>query len=427
MLLRLAFFAPCLFWVLLATTCSADTANRYDAACDAIVEAAQMAARAQRAGNIQGADRFVKMALDRFESAKALAPNEPQAYMHAATFLGNIHRFDEALEMWDKVVPLLPENRRDLHQHVAAQRNEINYGKVSKERDSVYKLGEGDIDAAVTLVHRQLKMYYSPRILFDLGTLQALQSERVGDGTATFARSVENYAEAQRVTVRAAAKYMSHLREASRHSARQRDTKACPRKTKIHSNKQGSHVKNNSKLGFFRYPLSSLATVTRDGVAMPEYAESYDLEPFIDEDPSAMHLNTLKGASLSGPQGVISKLHKCRLHVWETFEAPFTEWHGNFWLAEDWKTNVSFSIYDHSLERRFPPPGPSEYNKPRQHVKGQAVSLVGFSPTNYYHWLMGALPRLVVLFPTLKASPDMRCMCRSPQRGVARCARTRVA
>ena len=42
-------------------------------------------------------------ALSRFESAKALAPSEPQAYMHAATFLMNIHRFDAALEVWDQV------------------------------------------------------------------------------------------------------------------------------------------------------------------------------------------------------------------------------------------------------------------------------------------------------------------------------------
>ena len=341
MLLRLAFFAPCLFWVLLATTCSADTANRYDAACDAIVEAAQMAARAQRAGNIQGADRFVKMALDRFESRRG-----PSSRRHARSVLGNIHRFDELLK-WDKVVPCF-QKIAGISTSTLPQRK---IGTEGIQRDSVYKR-KGDI-GAVTLVHRQLKMCLSAHFIRSRHA-PALQSERVGDGTATFARSVENYAEAQRVTVRAAAKYMSHLREASRHSARQRDTKACPRKTKIHSNKQGSHVKNNSKLGFFRYPLSSLATVTRDGVAMPEYAESYDLEPFIDEDPSAMHLNTLKGASLSGPQGVISKLHKCRLHVWETFEAPFTEWHGNFWLAEDWKTNVSFSIYDHSLSAASP-------------------------------------------------------------------------
>ena len=82
---------------------AAPPAATYDAACDAIVEAAQQAARAQRAGNQQGADRWVAQALSRFESAKALAPSEPQAYMHAATFLMNIHRFDAALEVWDQV------------------------------------------------------------------------------------------------------------------------------------------------------------------------------------------------------------------------------------------------------------------------------------------------------------------------------------
>jgi hypothetical protein len=293
---------------------------------------------------------------------------------------------------------------------VARQRNEIHYGKVSTERDAVYRLGEGDIDAAVALARRQLKMYYSPRILFDLGTLQALQSERPEGGAAVFARSVAHYAEAQRVAVRAAAKYISHLKEATRHAARQRDTKACPRKTKLYRNTQA--LRNNSKLGFTRYPLASLARLARDGVATPEYAESYDLAAPHAEEPAtsggAVHLNSLSGASLSGPQGVISKLHKCRLHVWQTFEAPFVEWHANMWLTEDWKTNASFGIYDHSLERRFPPPGPSEYNTPRRRVQGRAISLVGFSPTNYYHWLMGALPRLVVLFPTLQASPDMK-------------------
>ena len=414
-------------WLCFGGWClSADEEARYDAMCDGIVEAAKQAARAHSVGNMQGADRYVSLALSRFEEAKSMAPKEPQAYMHAATFLGNIHRYDEALNLWDEVVPLLPSSRRDLHQHVASQRNEINYSKISKQRDAVYSLGVGDIDAAVDLAHQQLKMYYSPRILFDLGTLETLQSERPDNSVATFERGVENFAEAQRVSVRAAAKYMSHLREAKRHAARQRDTIACPRKFSIYGgnsasdNTQGPnsvkssglrHVgrkmpKNSSKLGFFRYPLASMARMTRMGVARPEYGADFDLDASSDE--SAVHISTLKDAWLSGPQGVISKLHKCRLHVWETFESPFVEWHGNMWLAEDWKTNTSLGIYDHSLKRRFPPPGPSQYRTARRHIKGRAASLVGFSPTNYYHWLMGALPRLVVLFPTLKESSDTK-------------------
>ena len=62
-----------------SSAASSAPAATYDAACDAIVEAAQQAARAQRAGNQQGADRYVALTLSRFEAAKNLAPNEPQA------------------------------------------------------------------------------------------------------------------------------------------------------------------------------------------------------------------------------------------------------------------------------------------------------------------------------------------------------------
>ena len=87
--------------------------------------------------------------------------------------------------------------------------------------------------------------------------------------------------------------------------------------------------------------------------------------------------------------------------------------HANVWLAENWKSNTSFNIYDHSLERTYPPPNP---NQPPKRIK-QAFTLVGFSTSVYYHWMMNAVPRLVAGLPLLEQHPTMSILIPKMKRG----------
>ena len=57
-----------------------------------------------------------------------------------------------------------------------------------------------------------------------------------------------------------------------------------------------------------------------------------------------------------------------------------------------------FSVYDHSLAHRYPPPHPGQLPP----AIDRAASIVGFTSTNFFHFVMAAMPRLVALLPLLR-------------------------
>ena len=81
----------------------------YQALCDSIVEHAQNAARLHNAGEHAAAEAEADAAAKAYYAAIALYPTELQAYFYGGQGFYNLRRFDEAVDAWRIVVPLIPE------------------------------------------------------------------------------------------------------------------------------------------------------------------------------------------------------------------------------------------------------------------------------------------------------------------------------
>jgi len=378
---------------------------KYDVLCDEIISAAQLCASAHNQNDASGAKKAEEEVQRTFQKAVALEPNEPQAYMHLATFYTNSNRFDKATELWEKILTVLSSDQTDVVKHVQSQLKHCQYGKISVARDQAYKNGEGDIHIALELAKQQLEVYYSPRILFDLATLLTMQSEL--DPNA-FESANHYFHQSQMSSLSASVKFQAVMQSQKRRRA---SKKSCPNKTKLHPVGKPT----SPKLGFTRSVVESNTIVSKNYATLYQhYDDSSSTEGAEGgaeggeegraEGRGVVYVNELEDATLSGPDGVITKKRKCTLHAFATSEYPVVGLHANLWMAEDWKSNATFNIYDHSLERKFPPPNPT---KSLTTLK-EAVTLVGFSTKVYYHWIMNAVPRLVALLPTLERLPKSK-------------------
>ena len=102
-------FLHCLL-ALLVLTPGGTAAPSYEQLCDEMIQISQRAAAQHNSGDEAAAAGSVEEALFTFDAARALQPAEPQAYLNAAVFLGNINRMEESLELWDAIPPLLPDD-----------------------------------------------------------------------------------------------------------------------------------------------------------------------------------------------------------------------------------------------------------------------------------------------------------------------------
>ena len=81
----------------------------YQALCDSIVEHAQTAARLHNAGEHAAAEAEADAAAKAYYDAIAMYPTELQAYFYGGQGFYNLRRFDEAVDAWKRVIPLIPE------------------------------------------------------------------------------------------------------------------------------------------------------------------------------------------------------------------------------------------------------------------------------------------------------------------------------
>jgi capsular polysaccharide biosynthesis protein len=373
---------------------------KYNIACDKIIANAQKTAKYHNEHQPVLAAKAEAELFSQFDKAISFKPNEPQAYMSVAQFLSNSHKFDRSIAMWNKVLPLLPTDRPDLRPMIEANIKHCKYGKLSKQRDDVYQQGEGDINAAVVLIEQQLALYYSPRILFDLATLSTMKSEL---NHSLYNTAHDYYYQAQLASLHAAASFQAVMNMKKR---RRPNKKPCPNEIRYH--KVGTKTSKAIK-GYRSGRMTATHSFDYDVVTSTAYQSKYDNQGTNgnndNHETNTIYINELQNAKLSGKDGIITKQIKCQLHAFATSEWPVVGVQENLWMAEVWKSNATFNIYDHSLHRTYPPPDPNVNN--HQVIEGSALTLVSFSATVYYHWVMNVLPRLIAMVPTLKTSPDM--------------------
>eukprot|EP00658_Telonema_sp_P-2_P084209 TRINITY_DN9288_c0_g1_i1.p1 TRINITY_DN9288_c0_g1~~TRINITY_DN9288_c0_g1_i1.p1 ORF type:complete len:360 (-),score=72.65 TRINITY_DN9288_c0_g1_i1:869-1948(-) len=349
--------------VLMVVVAAAPT---YDQVVDSIIAHSKRAAALHNNGDPAGAQEEVQRALDASDRAKRMDPDHPQAYLSTATFLLNVHRFEESLANWRLARQRLPPGQQYIDM-VDERIRHTRLGLVSTRRDAVYQSGKGNISEAVGLVMQQLAIYRSPRFLFDLATMQVMLAET---NTTNAEQAAVHFAEAQDASRDGIAGFM-------RAFGNQGKGALCPRSTELHP------VEN----------LPDLLESTPAGAGAEQY-HVWEAQPGF--------VLTARNVSLYGQSAVVAhrSTAECTLHVYGSSTWPYLGLHGEFWLEEIWKHSKQFELFDNFLQK-FPPPDPS---KPVKKL-AKAALLVQFASTNYYHFVMEVLPRLMLLQPVLEVSP----------------------
>ena len=166
------------FLLLLAVLAGISVAStKYDKLCDTIVKHAKRTAKEYNAGRSQQAEGEIKKAYKAFEAATALDPQEPQAYLSMAIFLGNIHRFNESLPLFDRVLELVAHDSEATAMVRQSQQTTL-YAWYSSERDAVYAEGAGDLFKAREWALKQLTVSPNPALtLHQIATIEVMLCE----------------------------------------------------------------------------------------------------------------------------------------------------------------------------------------------------------------------------------------------------------
>ena len=371
-----------------------DLLTLYGARVDLMVEQAQQAARLRNAGDIGGSHNAIKKVKESFKIASNIFPDRPEAYLNMATFYLNTHQFAEATDMWESAkarvkYPKSPQGQ-NMIERIQSQLAFTKFGQVSVERDKVYREGKGDLHLSKLLIQKQIDIFDAPRMRYDLGTVQLMLSEI---NATEWQEGVWNFERGQHIALRSAVAFDRALAAAEK---RQKKAK-CPRSYRVFSVEELAGMSVGASVQQIHI-LKRLVRSAENDAKYPAYEQIFqrahsDVRP---EDPADGFIAMIRDASLSGPNGVITRKGKCRLDVIGTSSWPYLALHGDFWLSETWRSNSTLLVYDQSLSRRYQPPSPGSIKRGRTVIR-KAATIVDFATTNFYHFLLVALPKLLAL------------------------------
>ena len=383
----------------------------YDELNEGIITHAQAASRMHNAGDTTGAAQQVEQALEMYAAATALAPAEPQAHITAGQFLHNVHRFDEAVEAWERAATTaaaLPPQPMggfaSVADFVAGRITRSALGKASKARDLAYANGQGNLTAAMSHAAEQVALEPgAPHHLFDLATLSAVSSAAFPERAA--AAGVE-FEAAQQAAAAAATDFLRRGAD-----GRLRDD-GCPSGVRWVSAAQLSNaVTGNSnqqkKAALRALGVAGLGAIRAPGAGVPSFIAS------------------LRGGALYGRDGVVGRFvgapssekaadwelkaaGSCELFLYRSSEAPYVPLHANLWLSEERWRGGQPALYDYSGEGRFNPGAPPA-------AVDDAISVVGFASASFYHAVLSLLPRLVVALDFLADHPRVALIAPAPR------------
>ena len=153
--------------------------HSYDSLCDKMIAHAKEAASAYNRRDASAADVQVALVHKAFEAAVALEPREAQAYLNMAVFLSNTHKYDEAVEMYERSKAILGSSApKQANEMISRGLRNAKFQKWSKLRDEAYDGGRGNVLEAHRLALLQLSVTFEPhRLNHDLGTLEVMLCE----------------------------------------------------------------------------------------------------------------------------------------------------------------------------------------------------------------------------------------------------------
>ena len=377
----------------------------------------------------------------------------------------SVETWEKALKVATSSNAMGKKEKQGVLENIHQRLKQAKYGLVSKTRDEVYQEGKGNLKDSLKLIHEQIKMYNSPRLRHDEATVTMMLSESGHDDDdgdrnddSNFATSpsiqsiktaMNSFRYSQRISLYGAVGFERKLnsikettskkgyRGASAHVNRNSNKKGkrCPRNAKILSfknimkndekskNKEenGKSSNNDEILTIYevfnnmetKWLLSNKSKRIYDktftNVAYSNHlSSSENNNNNNDKDGENKYyfglIASMTNSIISGPDGVITRQDQCRLNVVKTTSWPFVPIHANLWLKETWVSNTSFNIYDHSLTKKYPPPGP---NSNRMEIIRKGMTIVDFASHNFYHFLLISIPKLVMMKSFLKHDRDI--------------------
>lgn len=424
--------ASSVLFTLLVSLATSRAADEYEVLCDRMVEQYQLAARYHNANRFDDEQRATASGLEAFSRAVALDPSGPQAYLHQGTFLQNTHRFDEAIEQWRAVRPLVAgissraPGGGSWKAFIDGRETVARIGRAAVARDAAYQEGQGNISAALGYALELVDIApRAPHFLFEAGTIawvDARETAAVDVACGLLERSQAAAAAAAAAFVR-----RDRAQRDPRSAVGASGGRVCPDAATL------LHARNLSVLGRAASTLADAAPAAGEGwdallagqrlrVASSHgsaYVASFEGAAGLyggEGVVAAVRESAVSGAGLGARMAPTAEGHAvaaaaCPLLIFGGASWPFQALHKAFWLSQEtWRADAAVKLFDHTAKggsgsrpatwmRQGPQPARSTY--PR------LASLVSYASTDFYHFVLEGLPRLALLLPVLLADPTL--------------------
>ncbi|CAE7232543.1 unnamed protein product [Symbiodinium sp. CCMP2592] len=366
-------------WLLLFVAWPAEGGS-YNDYIDRIEKRTSDAIALHRSGETAKALRTLNEVRDSFHSAVKLDSKKPDAYVTFAQSMLSCNQLEDAVHAWEGAVQRIDRKKEPhLFDWAAGRLRWTRYGLVSMQRDEVYAGGQGDLQASLKLIEKQLEIYPGfPNMHHDLATTRVMVSELKQDSNIT-AQAVESFRQAQETAFEA---WKAGLLERKR-------SKNCD---------HGSLVYDWTQI-----PADAGFGVSVDylGKKAPADSEGY--------------VATFKDVALSGDDGIIVDEQNCRIFLASAGLAVNLA--ANLQLLEVWgdpatpySSGPRWKWYDYSQGRA---PEHGSWEKPVKVSK--VASVVHFAATSHFHVLTEVLGRLWLLVSHgVLADPEMHLVLPKP-------------
>ena len=349
--------------------------DAYDGLCEKMIEQYQLAAKSHNAGDLEGEKLATEAGLAAYRSAIALDPTGPQAHLHQGTFLQNSHRFDEAVEIWQTVRPLVaniasrpPGGSGTWKAFIDGRETVARIGRAAVARDKSYKEGQGNIEEALVHAHELVGIApRAPHFSFEAGTIAwvgARTAEKAFEASRLLAQAQENAAHAAAAFIRrdrsqragdpsgpAACPSAGRLITVSEMSALAASASAASGSSEEAGGVLASGEGWDAALGGLKLRVARSGSLGADDAP----ADAAHHPPFV---------ATIEGrASLHGAEGVVTAVREragadgsCPLLVFGGASWPFQALHQALWLSQEtWRADGAVRLFER-VPAQSPPP-----------------------------------------------------------------------
>eukprot|EP00039_Didymoeca_costata_P025499 m.13612 g.13612 ORF g.13612 m.13612 type:complete len:629 (+) comp4885_c0_seq1:136-2022(+) len=355
--------------------------DSYDALCEKMVALGGKAARLYNTGNVDGAHDVVREVELVFEQAVAKKPDEPQAYANMANFYHNSNKLYKAVTMWEAVLERLGTSKEmeNMRTMIVMRRRHSLFGAYSYDRDNSYKLGKGNVSLALEFSKKQLSVYNSPEVLFSMGTLELMLSNRIEEFEK---KAQEAFTQAH---TQSAIAWGATVNRAKRGK--------CQKGGKVvyEAKEAGKEITNEKQFQNEEFK-QNIEIIDENG-------ETKQQELTYFEENSGVY--SLSNVQLSGPEGIILQENKDECKI--VLDRPFVNLCDNIRMYALWMEGPLAQQY-------YDPFNGVPVRAPKINSYEKIASVLQFASSTFYHFIMEVLPRLLLLVPQFETDETLKVL-----------------